>query len=109
NFDTTKLESTYSSGKQVKVDCITGFNGFFKLTCKAGEWNSTGSKCVVKRCGHPEDADNAEFHLKEGDDYVFGSDVEYTCNTGYHMVSRNPVRRCMSEGWDNRLPTCDDW
>ncbi|XP_076010562.1 complement factor H-like isoform X4 [Genypterus blacodes] len=107
NFDTTGLEPTYRSDKQVRVSCITGFTGFFKLTCTAGEWHSTGSKCEARSCGHPGDVDNAEFHLKVGDDYVFGSEVEYTCNPGYHMVSRTSVRRCMSQGWDNRLPTCE--
>lgn len=37
----------------------------------------------VRSCGHPGDAQFADFRLQEGLDFVFGSRVVYTCNKGY--------------------------
>ncbi|KAF7648105.1 hypothetical protein LDENG_00161570 [Lucifuga dentata] len=107
NFDTTELESSYSAGKQVRVGCNVGFTGFFKLQCIEGRWQSRGTKCQPRSCGHPGDAQFADFHLEKGDDFVFGSEVVYTCNKGYQMVSRKNYRRCMADGWDGLVPVCE--
>lgn len=40
----------------------------------------------VKTCGHPGDAQFADFHLDKGDDFVFGSQVVYACQKGYGNV-----------------------
>ncbi|KAM4629301.1 complement factor H [Polymixia lowei] len=106
NFDTTGLAATYPAGRQVRVGCNVGFTGFFKLVCAGGIWQSRGDKCTPRSCGHPGDTPFAEFHLEKGDDFVFGSEVVYTCHTGYQMVSRNNHRRCMAGGWDGVVPIC---
>ncbi|XP_061594581.1 complement factor H-like [Cololabis saira] len=106
-FDTTVLEPEYTNGKQVRVPCISGYTGFFKLTCVGPHWRTTGSKCQAKSCGHPGDAQFADFHLESGDDFVFGSKVVYTCQNGFQMVSRTNYRRCMAEGWDGNVPVCE--
>ncbi|XP_053177938.1 coagulation factor XIII B chain-like isoform X7 [Scomber japonicus] len=107
NFDTTELESSYALGKQVRVGCNVGFSGFFKLICLETGWKTVGSKCQAKSCGHPGDAQFADFQLEKGDDFVFGSEVVYTCHKGYQMVSRINYRRCLSEGWDGVVPVCE--
>ncbi|XP_049443566.1 complement factor H-like isoform X17 [Epinephelus fuscoguttatus] len=107
NFDTTDLDARYSGGKQVRVSCNVGFTGFFKLICVEGKWQSRGTRCQPKSCGHPGDAQFADFHLEKGDDFVFGSQVVYTCHKGYQMVSRTNYRRCMAEGWDGVVPVCE--
>ncbi|XP_039984433.1 complement factor H-like [Xiphias gladius] len=107
NFDTTTLDATYSGGRQVRVGCNVGFSGFFKLVCVEGNWQSRGSKCQPRSCGHPGDAQFSDFQLEKGDDFVFGSQVIYTCHKGYQMVSRTNRRRCMAEGWDGVLPVCE--
>ncbi|KAK5869526.1 hypothetical protein PBY51_024235 [Eleginops maclovinus] len=107
NFDTSGMADSYSGGRQVRVGCNVGFNGFFKLTCVEGKWDSKGTICKPKSCGHPGDSPSADFHLEKGDDFVFGSQVKYTCHKGYQMVSRINYRRCMAEGWDGNVPVCE--
>ncbi|XP_070688395.1 complement factor H-like [Pempheris klunzingeri] len=107
NFDMTGLLRTYVSGKQVRVNCNIGFSGFFKLICVQGTWTSKGTKCQPTSCGHPGDAQFADFNLEKGDDFVFGSQVVYTCHKGYQMVSRTNIRHCMAHGWDGVVPVCE--
>ncbi|XP_037625434.1 complement factor H-like [Sebastes umbrosus] len=107
NFDTTGMEASYSGGKQVRVSCNVGYSGFFKLLCIEGKWQSRGTLCQPRSCGHPGDAQFADFQLEKGDDFVFGSQVLYTCQKGYQMVSRINYRRCMAEGWDGVVPVCE--
>ncbi|XP_028259022.1 complement factor H-like [Parambassis ranga] len=107
NFDISNLASSYRQGKEVRVPCIVGYSGFFKLICTENGWQSRSKKCEPKSCGHPGDADFADFSLEYGDDYVFGSRVVYTCHKGFHMVSRKNYRRCMANGWDGKIPVCE--
>ncbi|KAM8873744.1 complement factor H-like [Spinachia spinachia] len=107
NYDTTNLAATYASGDQVRVGCNVGFSGFFKLICIQGNWQSKGQACQPRSCGHPGEASYADFHLEKGDDFVFGSQVLYTCHKGYQMVSRTNIRRCMAAGWDGVVPVCE--
>ncbi|XP_010795289.1 complement factor H-like [Notothenia coriiceps] len=107
NFDTSGLAATYSGGRQVRVGCNVGFSGFFKLICVEGKWDTKGTICTLKPCGHPGDSQNADFQLEKGEDFVFGSQVKYTCHKGYQMVSRTNYRRCMAEGWDGNIPVCE--
>ncbi|XP_039668134.1 complement factor H-like isoform X3 [Perca fluviatilis] len=107
NFDTSGLQPSYPAGKQIRVACTVGYSGFFKLTCVEGKWESRGTVCQPKSCGHPGDAQFADFNLEVGDDFVFGSKVVYTCHKGYQMVSRTNSRRCMNEGWDGVIPVCE--
>uniref|UniRef100_A0A3P9K5I7 Sushi domain-containing protein n=1 Tax=Oryzias latipes TaxID=8090 RepID=A0A3P9K5I7_ORYLA len=107
HFDTSVLEATYPLKRQVRVPCSIGYAGFFKLTCTENGWKTVGSPCQAKSCGHPGDAQYADFQLETGDDFVFGSTVVYTCHKGYRMVSRSNRRRCMADGWDGHIPTCE--
>nr|AAA92556.1 complement regulatory plasma protein [Paralabrax nebulifer] len=107
NFDTTGMEASYPGGRQVRVGCNVGYSGFFKLVCVEGKWETRGAKCQPRSCGHPGDAQFADFHLAEGNDFVFGSKVVYTCQKGYQMVSRINYRRCVAEGWDGVVPVCE--
>ncbi|XP_020492921.2 complement factor H-like isoform X2 [Labrus bergylta] len=107
NFDTSSLEDSYPGGKQVRVNCNIGFSGFFKILCIDGRWQSKGTRCQARSCGHPGDAQFADFHLEKGDDFVFGSKVVYTCQKGYQMVSRSNSRICMAGGWDGVVPVCE--
>ncbi|XP_028259029.1 complement factor H-like isoform X2 [Parambassis ranga] len=106
NFNISNLASRYSYGTQVRVPCNVGYTGFFKLICTENGWQSRG-RCQLKSCGHPGDADFAEFRLEIGDDFVFGSQVVYTCHKGYVMVSRINYRHCTAHGWDGQIPLCE--
>ncbi|KAI3368487.1 hypothetical protein L3Q82_025500 [Scortum barcoo] len=107
NFDTTTLDARYPGGKQVRVGCNVGYSGFFKLICSEGKWISRGNVCQPISCGHPGDAQFADFHLEKGGDFVFGSQVVYTCHKGYQMVSRIKHRNCLAQGWDGVVPVCE--
>ncbi|KAM4549476.1 complement factor H-like [Odontesthes bonariensis] len=109
NFDTTALEETYVGGSQVRVYCNVGFSGFFRMICSENGWSPTrgSSTCQPKPCGHPGDAQFADFLLEGGDDFVFGSRVVYTCRDGYEMVSRTNHRYCTAKGWDGVVPVCE--
>ncbi|XP_072244865.1 complement factor H-like [Leuresthes tenuis] len=109
NFDTTGLDDTYPPGAQVRVPCNVGHGGFFKMTCSENGWLPTqsSSKCTPKSCGHPGDAQFADFRLEGGEDFVFGSHVVYTCRDGYEMVSRTNHRYCTANGWDGVVPVCE--
>ncbi|XP_070410409.1 complement factor H isoform X1 [Nothobranchius furzeri] len=107
NFETSGLAATYGPGKQVRVPCKIGFMGFYKLICSEGRWVHRGSICEIKSCGHPGDAAFGDFRLEKKDDFVYGSQVVYECQRGYHMVSRSNIRRCQAEGWDGVVPVCE--
>ncbi|XP_058494551.1 complement factor H like 4 [Solea solea] len=107
NFDITGLDAIYPGGKQVSVSCNVGYSGFFKLLCVEGKWQSRGTRCQPKSCGHPGDTAFADFNLEIGEDFVFGSKVVYKCHTGYQMVSRTNHRHCMAGGWDGVVPICE--
>ncbi|XP_051231674.1 complement factor H isoform X1 [Dicentrarchus labrax] len=107
NFDTSDLEASYPGGRQVRVNCVVGYSGFYRILCVEGQWQPKGNKCQPKSCGHPGDAQFADFHLDKGEDFVFGSKVVYTCHKGYQMVSRTNYRNCMAGGWNGVVPVCE--
>ncbi|XP_028300805.1 complement factor H-like [Gouania willdenowi] len=106
-FETANMKERYANEHEVIVPCQIGYNGYFKLICKDGTWDSIGDKCQVRSCGHPGQAEFADFHLEKGKDFVFSSKVIYTCHKGYHMASYRNDRRCMDEGWDGTVPICE--
>ncbi|XP_016402593.1 complement factor H-like, partial [Sinocyclocheilus rhinocerous] len=98
-------KASYAHGEIVKVNCITGYTGLYRLNCEKGEWKKSIERpCAKRRCSHPGDTPNGDFKLKEGTEFVFGVTVEYTCKKGYEMASRINYRTCRAQGWDNAVP-----
>lgn len=108
-FETSNLQLSYEAGAVVRVPCIVGFRGFYKMTCSNQGWvpHPRGDKCKPIPCGHPGDVQFADFALIKGRDYVFGSQVQYTCHSGYQMASYTTTRNCLEGGWDGHLPVCE--
>ncbi|XP_026091802.1 complement factor H-like [Carassius auratus] len=101
-------KASYADGETVKVICVTGYTGFYKLKCVKGEWKKTIERpCAKKKCNHPGDTPNGSFELTEGMEFVFGVTVMYTCKKGYEMTSSINHRTCRTEGWDNTVPVCE--
>uniref|UniRef100_A0A8C1TPS5 Sushi domain-containing protein n=1 Tax=Cyprinus carpio TaxID=7962 RepID=A0A8C1TPS5_CYPCA len=99
---------SYADGETVRVNCMTGYTGLYKLKCEKGEWKrSIARPCAKRKCSHPGDTPNGDFKLKEGIEYVFGVTVVYTCKKGYEMASRINQRSCRAKGWDNAVPICE--
>ncbi|XP_056303955.1 complement factor H like 3 [Danio aesculapii] len=100
---------SYADGETVKLNCMTGYFGFYKLKCNNGQWQTfIARSCSKKKCGHPGETPNGSFKLIEERDYVYGATVEYTCKKGYEMASRNNRRHCRIKGWDNSIPVCEE-
>ncbi|XP_031725607.1 complement factor H-like [Anarrhichthys ocellatus] len=101
----------YQGGHVIHFTCEPGYNTSgptIRYVCTSEGWLAVQQEsCSPRSCGHPGKAPFADFHLEKGDDFVFGSQVVYTCNKGYQMVSRTKYRRCMSEGWDGVVPVCE--
>ncbi|XP_052395488.1 complement factor H isoform X8 [Carassius gibelio] len=101
-------KASYADGETVKVICVTGYTGLYKLKCEKGEWKNTIERpCAKKKCSHPGDTPNGDFKLTEGTEFVFGATVVYTCKKGYEMASRINQRTCRAQGWDNAVPVCE--
>jgi len=47
------LKASYNDGETVKVNCMTGYTGMYKLKCEQGKW-----KTVVERPCASEKMDN---------------------------------------------------
>uniref|UniRef100_A0A673KKN8 Sushi domain-containing protein n=1 Tax=Sinocyclocheilus rhinocerous TaxID=307959 RepID=A0A673KKN8_9TELE len=102
------VKASYADGEAVRVNCITGYTGLYKLKCEKGEWkNAIERPCAKKRCSHPGDTPNGDFKLIKGTEYLFGTTVVYNCKKGYEMASRINQRSCRAQGWDNAVPVCE--
>ncbi|KAK7137136.1 hypothetical protein R3I93_017263 [Phoxinus phoxinus] len=100
---------SYDDDETVKVNCVTGYIGLYRLKCKNGQWLTfIAQSCSKKKCGHPGETANGDFKLIEGRDYTYGATVEYTCKKGYEMATRINRRHCRMKGWDNSIPVCDE-
>ncbi|KAK7134443.1 hypothetical protein R3I93_017760 [Phoxinus phoxinus] len=101
-------KASYNDGETVKVNCMAGYTGMYRLTCEKGTWKTVAERpCAKKKCSHPGDTENGDFKFTEGSEFVFGATVLYTCKKGFEMASRINQRTCRAEGWDNTLPVCE--
>ncbi|XP_048038847.1 complement factor H-like isoform X4 [Megalobrama amblycephala] len=102
------VKASYSDGETVKLYCMTGFTGVYRLKCEEGTWDTiVERKCAEKKCSHPGDTPNGDFKLTAGSEFVFGATVLYTCKKGFEMTSRINQRTCRAQGWDNTVPVCE--
>ncbi|XP_018416815.1 PREDICTED: complement decay-accelerating factor-like [Nanorana parkeri] len=103
-------QNIYLPGATVTYNCRPGFvqiPGLKRLiTCLENyTWSTPDPFCQRRSCGNPGEIENGEM---EADDFLFGSRVTYTCNTGYRMQSRRNYRDCQADGvWSNASPQCD--
>ncbi|KAJ7986239.1 hypothetical protein DPEC_G00337890 [Dallia pectoralis] len=100
----------YKEGDVINFACQIGYitAGRAAYECKKTKWTSTRKgKCLPKPCELPGETANGHYIIHDGDDFVFGATIKYTCNDGYQMVSIMDTRTCMLEGWSNHLPICE--
>ncbi|XP_048044294.1 complement factor H-like [Megalobrama amblycephala] len=101
-------KASYSDGETVKLYCMTGFTGVYRLKCEEGTWNTIVERqCAKKKCSHPGDTPNGDFKLTAGSEFVLGATVLYTCKKGFEMTSEINNRTCRAQGWDNTVPVCE--
>ncbi|XP_077188828.1 complement factor H isoform X2 [Paroedura picta] len=104
-------KQTYSDGEIVTYNCRPGYIklGRIKMRCKNGNWEKVlpAVECRKRPCGHPGDIQFGSFELVNGEEFVFGSRVEYQCDPGYQMLSQANYRDCRADGWSNAVPHCE--
>ncbi|XP_018424488.1 PREDICTED: complement factor H-related protein 2-like [Nanorana parkeri] len=60
-----------------------------------------------KSCGNPGDIEFGTFELKNGEAFEFGATVEYSCDSGYQMISKHKSIECTASGrWSKARPHC---
>ncbi|XP_066453230.1 complement factor H-like isoform X3 [Eleutherodactylus coqui] len=101
----------YPHNIEATYQCAPGYSrrGSIKYKCLLnGQWKFTGNgECRKKPCGHPGDIPFGSFQLKKEESFIFGAVVEYSCDEGYQMVSKERTRQCTASGWSNYLPECE--
>ncbi|XP_035268934.1 complement factor H isoform X5 [Anguilla anguilla] len=108
NEQPSDIKDIYASGDALRLSCQAGYAGFLRIICTNGDWEISGRRrCDPKQCGHPGDTPHGNFMLTRGEDFVFGSQVEYTCKKGYILAGKVNHRSCMDQGWDNAIPICE--
>ncbi|XP_029684607.1 sushi, von Willebrand factor type A, EGF and pentraxin domain-containing protein 1-like [Takifugu rubripes] len=106
--DTRKSE--YLEGDVVYFSCETGYISGLSISsrCTARGWEIIRrGECYLKPCVLPEETANGYYELIKGEEFVFGSIIQYFCNEGYQMVSRVDTRTCMFDKWTNHVPVCE--
>ncbi|XP_053549805.1 complement factor H isoform X2 [Bombina bombina] len=103
---------TFAPGTTIVFKCRPGYSrlGSIKMTCTdVGTWvtASPEGQCKLKSCGHPGDIDFGTFELTKESEFVFGAVVEYKCDDGYQMLSRQKTRQCTANGWSGAVPHCE--
>ncbi|XP_056615271.1 sushi, von Willebrand factor type A, EGF and pentraxin domain-containing protein 1-like [Triplophysa dalaica] len=104
------IRPNYTQGDEIDFSCNTGYVSLRKITyvCIRKKWTRQRStECALKRCEMPSDIPNGHYRIKDGNGFVVGTTIEYTCNDGYQMMSRFFTRTCRPSGWDNQLPACE--
>uniref|UniRef100_A0A803JPN9 Complement factor H n=2 Tax=Xenopus tropicalis TaxID=8364 RepID=A0A803JPN9_XENTR len=103
-------KDSYNHGTIASYICRPGYSrlGAIKKQCDNGKWIYLArGLCKKKSCGHPGDIPNGSFELDGENEFVFGVIVTYSCDSGYHMVSKVTTRTCTANGWSNFLPNCE--
>ncbi|XP_043942794.1 complement factor H-like [Protopterus annectens] len=78
-------KESYPHYSVLKYNCRPGYmkEGNIYYMCENGTWKRLNNVvCRRKSCGYPGDAQFGNFSIAEGNDFLFGSRVEYTCNDG---------------------------
>uniref|UniRef100_A0A8C5R8N2 Sushi domain-containing protein n=1 Tax=Leptobrachium leishanense TaxID=445787 RepID=A0A8C5R8N2_9ANUR len=106
----SSYRESYPPGTQILFNCRPGYSrlGAIKKVCTNGRWERLpGGGCNKRSCGHPGDLQFGSFELEEGEGFVFGAVVKYSCDDGYQMVSKQVTRECTASGWSHHTPFCE--
>ncbi|KAL1022838.1 hypothetical protein UPYG_G00033100 [Umbra pygmaea] len=100
----------YKDGAIIYFACNFGHvpAGKISYVCEKAKWVIIRrGKCSPKPCELPDETAHGHYTIHDGEDFVFGASIKYTCNNGYQMVSQTDTRTCMLDGWSNHLPICE--
>ncbi|KAI1888388.1 hypothetical protein AGOR_G00184630 [Albula goreensis] len=98
---------TATSTDTVTYRCRPGYqmSGYAHLTCtRSGRWSEPHPTCQPVSCGPPPLVLNAKII---GDVFTFGSQVQYSCVTGYELETEAESLTCLSDGsWSPHAIRC---
>ncbi|XP_071333333.1 membrane cofactor protein-like isoform X14 [Trachinotus anak] len=102
------LRPSFQDGAIVHLGCKEGYRslGPTDITCTGGQWTPVRMTCEKKNCGSAGEVPNLEIDYPEGTEY--GAQLKFECKPGYHAVGGSPNIFCREQGWDGRLPTCEE-
>ncbi|XP_049921778.1 complement receptor type 1 isoform X1 [Epinephelus moara] len=98
--------TSFASGDRVHYVCDVGYvqaGGSRYRSCMNGKWTPLWLRCERKPCGSAGEITNGLFTYTGVE---FGDTATAVCDDGYRLVGQ-ATRRCMSQGWDGREPTCE--
>ncbi|KAK8726504.1 hypothetical protein OTU49_010282 [Cherax quadricarinatus] len=104
-YNSTELE--FDAFTVLQYKCKEGYyttaNGTL-LTCSAaGKWEGSVIQCFPVNCGDPGTLPHGYI---TGNDYTYGSQVKFTCDTGYKRLGA-PTAECEADGsWSNYATSC---
>ncbi|CAO2638947.1 Complement component receptor 1-like protein [Lemmus lemmus] len=110
NCITQTDDSEFPIGTSLMYECRLGYiKRQFSFVCEQNsEWTSAENKCIRQSCATPKDPQNGIVRVLT--DTRFGSSINYTCNTGYHIVGSSTAVCIISDNgliWDNEAPICE--
>jgi hypothetical protein len=123
----------YDFGKQLAYECEPGYvlhhdgvNSEFHITCEQnGAWKGEVAYCVMIQCPAPlplehgsvtlrnndrvttSDKQNASNVTRDGSVYLYGSEIELSCEVGYRLLGPS-ILECMESGkWSFAESQCE--
>ncbi|XP_051980188.1 coagulation factor XIII B chain-like isoform X3 [Xyrauchen texanus] len=105
------LKGNYSTGDKLEYSCKYGYVSLRKIIymCDGNRWNKLRqTECTLKRCELPADIPNGQYRIVNGNNFVLGTTIQYTCRDGFQISNRFDSRTCRIGGWDNQLPVCEE-
>lgn len=101
-------------GTIVEYECRPGYRRVPSLSGKSTclenlEWSPVAEFCKKKPCPNPGELKNG--HINILTDILFGSEIVFSCNTGYRLVGAASAFCSLignTVNWDEQLPVCTE-
>ncbi|XP_077973714.1 sushi, von Willebrand factor type A, EGF and pentraxin domain-containing protein 1-like isoform X2 [Styela clava] len=104
---------TYEYNNTIMYSCDAGFypEGVLESRCtEHGTWSYSPPVCLPVACPLPDDVANSTFVIADGvygEGAVYGSSIQYTCDSGYQLSSGDSIRDCSTTTmWTGVAPIC---
>ncbi|XP_076380505.1 sushi, von Willebrand factor type A, EGF and pentraxin domain-containing protein 1 isoform X1 [Megalopta genalis] len=108
---------SYFFGNEIHYSCLSGYQllGNPRRICNAeGKWTGVAPVCIGRTCKNllaPEHGDieyvREEYERDDLSILQVGQQLEFKCDTGYHLVGEKFLT-CLESGlWDHERPTCE--